>query len=266
MNATSKGPEIIPYTAIPTVLPFSFYSTNKFKRPAAPSSIQRPINTIIVPTHTTHRPSNESTYISKTGLNPDNTRTWTDKSGTFRVEAECTDVLDGKVYLLKENGVTITVPLEKLNPLDVAFLKTVPDFLVQIEKFITPPIRGYVVDGFDWKAFLLAAGIDEKSAELYSVKFCDERIDKDIVRSMDRSVLKDLGLKEGDVVRLTRALGVGEISTDMPSSVQKLIGKSQFNVSSLIIFFHSFSFNRVIRPSIFQDPIQSNKIDSVIAK
>ena len=46
------------------------------------------------------------------------TRTWTDKTGKFRIEAEFVAEDDGVVTLRKEDGDEIEVPLEKLSAAD----------------------------------------------------------------------------------------------------------------------------------------------------
>jgi len=55
---------------------------------------------------------------------PDKTRSWTDRSGTFKVDAQFIGLVDGKVHLHKVNGVKIAVPLEKLCQDDVDYLKS----------------------------------------------------------------------------------------------------------------------------------------------
>lgn len=49
-------------------------------------------------------------------------RTWTDATGQFRVEAELLAVADGKVQLKKSDGSVVSVPLEKLSQADRDFL------------------------------------------------------------------------------------------------------------------------------------------------
>ena len=53
------------------------------------------------------------------------TRSWSDRTGGFRVEAELTEVLDSKVHLLKLNGVRVAVPLERLSKADLFYLNMV---------------------------------------------------------------------------------------------------------------------------------------------
>ena len=55
-------------------------------------------------------------------------RLWTDDSGSFRVDAQLIEVLDGKVRLLKTNGRQSTVPLDRLSQADRDY---VDQFLAQ---------------------------------------------------------------------------------------------------------------------------------------
>ena len=51
-------------------------------------------------------------------------RTWTDSTGNHTVEAEFVDLKDGKVRLKKEDGKTITIPIERLSEADQEFVKS----------------------------------------------------------------------------------------------------------------------------------------------
>ncbi|PKC52937.1 Sla1 homology domain 1, partial [Rhizophagus irregularis] len=53
------------------------------------------------------------------------TRTWTDRTGFFRVEAEFLQLVDGKVHLHKLNGVKIAVPVDKMSKEDLAYLEEI---------------------------------------------------------------------------------------------------------------------------------------------
>jgi len=52
-------------------------------------------------------------------------RTWMDRTGSFRVDAELKEINDGKVHLLKQNGVRVAVPLDKLSKVDLYHLNMV---------------------------------------------------------------------------------------------------------------------------------------------
>ena len=52
-------------------------------------------------------------------LDPAKVRTWTDRSGSFKVDAEFILIKDGKIHLHKVNGVKIAVPVTKMSVEDL---------------------------------------------------------------------------------------------------------------------------------------------------
>jgi WD40 repeat protein len=54
-------------------------------------------------------------------------RQWKDTSGRFRIEATLVTVKDGKVYLEKDDGKTVSVPLERLSKEDLTYLESLPE-------------------------------------------------------------------------------------------------------------------------------------------
>ena len=52
-------------------------------------------------------------------------RTWTDVTGTYRIDAEFVDVVEGKVQLKRADGAVIAVPLEKLSDQDRDHIKRI---------------------------------------------------------------------------------------------------------------------------------------------
>ena len=49
-------------------------------------------------------------------------RTWSDKTGKFKVKAKLLSNAEGKIKLLKEDGLVITVPIDRLSEADQKFL------------------------------------------------------------------------------------------------------------------------------------------------
>ena len=77
-------------------------------------------------------PESEAATEAKTLLGEDGTipspsarRTWTDKSGQFRIEAEYIDFNGTQVTLKKSDGSTITVPLDRLSEADQKIVQTI---------------------------------------------------------------------------------------------------------------------------------------------
>ena len=50
-------------------------------------------------------------------------RTWTDKSGSYKVEAQFLGLSNDKIQLHKLNGVKISVPKAKMSEADVQFVE-----------------------------------------------------------------------------------------------------------------------------------------------
>lgn len=153
-------------------------------------------------------------------------RTWTDRTGSFQVEAEFLAVSDGKVHLHKANGVKIAVPLAKLDPKDIEFIKSLPGnanievplpaarpgqgpsvATLAAAASIPPPTTkaNFVYNKFDWHDFLLKAGVSAGDAVLYAQKFVGERMDKSHLGDLDRDLLRGLGVTEGDILRIRKA-------------------------------------------------------------
>src|SRR6266516_7421507 len=56
---------------------------------------------------------------------PTKVRTWTDRSGSFRVEAQFIGLTDGKIHLHKQNGIKIAVPTSKMAVEDLEYVEKV---------------------------------------------------------------------------------------------------------------------------------------------
>ncbi|KAJ3194292.1 cytoskeletal protein binding protein [Irineochytrium annulatum] len=179
----------------------------------------------------TPRPKSDDMKGSKQPLEKPNeakVRLWTDRSGTFKVEAEYLNIVDGKVHLHKTNGVKIAVPLEKLSVQDTEFLRRVPGNENIITSSSAPPGRPrpgasaatlasaasasisvpssstYVYNGFDWRDWLLKAGVSTGDALQYAQKFVTEKMDRTVLEDIDREVLRRLGISEGDIIRIRK--------------------------------------------------------------
>jgi hypothetical protein len=50
-------------------------------------------------------------------------RVWRDDSGDFEVRAKLVLILEGKVRLLKDTGKYTTVPLDRLSPADLTYVR-----------------------------------------------------------------------------------------------------------------------------------------------
>lgn len=157
-------------------------------------------------------------------------RLWTDRSGSFKVDARLLGVHDGKVQLHKINGVKIAVPLEKLSKQDVEHLvdlklvsvSTLSAFdlpmvkeaprqsLVahqgsQSQKAVTEMSsedRALSYNGHNWFSFFTTAGITSDDARAYAKKFVEEKMDATTLPHLDRDLLKEMGIAAGDILKI----------------------------------------------------------------
>ncbi|KAJ3338312.1 cytoskeletal protein binding protein [Gonapodya sp. JEL0774] len=160
-------------------------------------------------------------------------RTWTDKTGTFKVDAEFLTFGEGKVNLHKTNGVKIAVPLEKLCASDQEFVRSINAEAAATPRASSPgpklpartaslPVNDrpalpsreatssssnqYVYNGFDWYEFLTAkAAINPQDARTYAATFVREKIDSFTLNGLDVDILKSMGVASGDIIRVRKA-------------------------------------------------------------
>ncbi|ORX39089.1 hypothetical protein BD324DRAFT_587922 [Kockovaella imperatae] len=171
---------------------------------------------------------------------PGRTRVWSDKTGQFKVEAEYLGLYNGKIRLHKINGVIIDVPLDKMAQEDIQMIKRHearkaraqedPEDNVPLGRRGQPsrstetrvrsqpefePIPAEAMKEqkprkprFDWFAFFLDAGCGMDDCTRYAAAFDRDNIDESIMEDLDASTLRSLGLKEGDVLRVRKALQI----------------------------------------------------------
>ncbi|KAH8105008.1 hypothetical protein DFH11DRAFT_1883080 [Phellopilus nigrolimitatus] len=163
---------------------------------------------------------------------PQRTRTWHDRTGQFKVDAEFLGFSNGKLRLHKTNGVVIEVPAEKMSPEDMRFIDrlkagkekekvaqssrrmsptasdddeplAVRRRSLQPEAKPTPPKKGKSID---WFEFFLNAGCDLDDCTRYANSFERDKIDEAILPDITQQTMRSLGLREGDIIRVTKAI------------------------------------------------------------
>src|ERR1700761_7557011 len=171
---------------------------------------------------------------------PKSTRTWHDKTGQFSADAEFLGMRDGKLRLHKSNGVIIEVPASKMSPEDMEYVRRwfkkrggtpgngsgsgngrsprspdeddVPLAVVantnrrpssQPTALPNAPKRAPAID---WFEFFLSAGCDIDDCTRYARAFERDKIDGDLLGQVKESTMRSLGLKEGDILRVSKAI------------------------------------------------------------
>ena len=166
------------------------------------------------------------------------TRTWTDRSGSFKVEAEFIGLKEGKIHLHKLNGVKIAVPVSKMAVEDLEFVEKITGESLDDEKPLSDIRRrstqsvkesdrrkvqaapvsrsGATIEQtkppkpegpeYDWFDFFLKAGVSPYQCERYAFNFSKDSMDENVLADITAPVLRTLGLKEGDILRVMKYL------------------------------------------------------------
>jgi hypothetical protein len=142
-------------------------------------------------------------------------RTWTDRSGGFKVEAEFVGFKDGKIHLHKTNGVKIAVPVAKMSPPDIEHVERVTGQSLDDEKSLADLKRsranqsGATVEkkpDYDWFDFFLNCGVGVQICERYAQAFKRDEMGEEIMPDITPDLLRRVGLKEGDILRVMKFL------------------------------------------------------------
>lgn len=168
-------------------------------------------------------------------------RQWTDRTGNFKVEAQFIGYKDGKINLHKLNGVKIAVPVGKMALEDLEYVekragisldevKPVSAFTQKYRKSQQPqagvsfgassgkPVSAQAVSpsattstrpkngGFDWFDFFLSCGVDVNNCQRYATAFERDSMDEAVLEDIQPEVMRMLGLKEGDILRVKKKL------------------------------------------------------------
>lgn len=155
-------------------------------------------------------------------------RTWTDRSKSFSVEAQFLGLKDGKLNLHKLNGVKIAVPIAKMSLEDLEYVERMTGISLDEEKPLSELKKrseaaraststsrskaGASVEPeakqpeYDWFQFFLSCGVNLAFCERYAQAFNKDSIDESVLPDIDASVLRNLGIKEGDIIKIMRFL------------------------------------------------------------
>ncbi|KAI7581260.1 hypothetical protein KC343_g20443, partial [Hortaea werneckii] len=183
--------------------------------------------------------SRSSKDAPKSKPNMDRVRTWTDRSGTFKVEAEFIGLREGKIHLHKLNGVKIAVPVSKMAVEDLEYVEDVTGKSLDEDKPLSDikrrstqkknkeresssarerngssaaagasvqPPQPKKEDEYDWFDFFLSCGVNPQICERYANAFSKDEMGPEILPEVNEQLLRTLGLKEGDILRVMKTL------------------------------------------------------------
>lgn len=150
-------------------------------------------------------------------------RMWTDRSGSFRVEAQFIGLTDGKIHLHKHNGVKIAVPTSKMAVEDLEYVEQAtgvsldddkPLESLRHKKRVAAETRngaGATIEPpkppqYDWFDFFLKAGVGPHQCDRYSQSMNRDSVDESDLPEVTQETLRRLGLKEGDILKVMKFL------------------------------------------------------------
>ena len=149
---------------------------------------------------------------------PKKVRTWTDRSKTFKVEAQFLGLRDGKINLHKTNGIKIAVPVDKMAVEDLEYVERITGESLDDDKPLgsrsrsTATPRGNAGASiehpkpptYDWFQFFLSCDVAVGLCEHYSQTFNRDSMDESVLPDVDATVLRNLGIREGDIIKIMR--------------------------------------------------------------
>ncbi|KAF4887491.1 Actin cytoskeleton-regulatory complex protein sla1 [Colletotrichum fructicola] len=165
----------------------------------------------------------------KSKPDPSKVRTWTDRSKSFSVDAQFLGLKDGKINLHKMNGVKIAVPVAKMSVGDLEYVERITGIsldedkpLSNVKKARAASQAGAARDSasggigasvgppqkpeYDWFQFFLSCDVAVGLCERYAQAFSKDSMDESVLPDVDASILRNLGLREGDIIKVMRTL------------------------------------------------------------
>ncbi len=142
------------------------------------------------------------------------------------MEAQFLGVRDGKLNLHKMNGVKIAVPIAKMSVEDLEYVEQLTGLSFDEDKPLSDLKKrsastkkadnsriGATIEpqqpkksDYDWFQFFLSCDVAVGLCERYAQAFARDSMDESVLPDVDASVLRNLGLKEGDIIKVTRYL------------------------------------------------------------
>lgn len=82
----------------------------------------------------------------------------------------------------------------------------------------SPTLENSSSSTFDWSSFFTECGVSQRNSKTYTDIFEAEEMSPEILSDVDAQVLRNLGLKQGDVLRVMRAIGRQQSSLPFTSN------------------------------------------------
>ncbi|KAG0337929.1 hypothetical protein BG004_007438 [Podila humilis] len=171
-------------------------------------------------------------------------RVWKDLREKYQTRAQFVGFHAGSIHLLKTNGVRIAVPLAKLCTSDIRVVEQLTGkvFLPFIPNSTTTTSSSASATGtttttttttcatleYWYEFFVERAGVNIEDATTYAHTFKSENIGKDIFVDLNKDVLKELGVKIGDIIRVMKAVTEFSGYGDRPHALTNIPGPTAY--------------------------------------
>ncbi|RDL38432.1 uncharacterized protein BP5553_02772 [Venustampulla echinocandica] len=174
------------------------------------------------------RNDSSASRSSKSKPDPTKVRTWTDRSKSFSVDAQFLALKDGKINLHKMNGVKIAVPVVKMSVEDLEYVERITGVSLDEDKplsdikkqrsrqqadsrssgsqHVGATIERSQKPEYDWFQFFLSCDVNVGLCERYAQAFQKDSMDESVLPDIDATILRTLGLREGDIIKVMKAL------------------------------------------------------------
>lgn len=126
---------------------------------------------------------------------------------------------DGKINLHKTNGIKIAVPVDKMSVEDLEYVERITGQSLDDDKPLSSRSRtsaprtnaGATIEHpkkpeYDWFQFFLSCEVAVGLCDHYSATFNRDSIDESVLPDVDATVLRTLGIREGDIIKIMRFL------------------------------------------------------------
>ncbi|KAI8147064.1 hypothetical protein BJV82DRAFT_597590 [Fennellomyces sp. T-0311] len=155
---------------------------------------------------------------------PAKVRTWTDRSGAFKVEAQFLTCHNDKIRLHKINGVKIDVPVQKMCQEDLRYIEQETGQRLLEDNTDDIPLAHFASKDnrkqFDWYDYFMKANIPMNNSLRYASTFQAEGLGQKDLENLTHRKMKSLGMSESHVQRLQRFI---ETNVPEPASDEETV-------------------------------------------
>lgn len=235
IDAKRAATRAVAATNSPQISPASIASSprrSQIPAPPPPTLRSSPSPRHVTPTdhhQQQHSVNDRSKPAHDTGKpDPSKVRTWTDRTGAFKVDAQLLACNNGKIRLHKVNGVKIDVPVHKMCVEDLRFIEQETGAKLIEDKNDNIPLAHLAsspsasnnnnnkkTDGINWFDFFTNLNIPSKNGLHYAAAFQQEGLGEKDLDYLTHKRMKNLGMTERHIRRLQKYIESQEI--DPPS-------------------------------------------------